>query len=346
MKSKNLKFIEFMLFGSGPKNFKIIGTEERENFYYYLFKKYNFEPKIIEYSINRKTYKGFKRIVLVIIQFYSSIMHPIVFGIYKRNYDLIRCKQIYGSWSGLILKIISKKKLIIRVGYSWSQSILHENGMKSPKYLVSRPIEKFLLHNADGLIVSSKYLYDKFNKLNSKIIIVPNGINLQKFKLKERSNVYDYIFVGRLVYIKGIDRMIDFVNLNKDKKFLLIGSNPLGIDFKKYRNITYLPKIENNKLPLYLNKSKNILNLSRSEGSPKALIEGIVCGCFPVVSGIEAHFDLLEDLKYGEILNYPNKDIKRIGNYDEKYLTVFNGKYSIDNCVKKETEFMRQILLN
>ena len=43
-----------------------------------------------------------------------------------------------------------------------------------------------------------------------------------------------------------------------------------------------------------MNKSKNILNL-RSEGSPKALIEGIACGCFPIVS-IEAHIDLLEIL--------------------------------------------------
>ena len=344
MNFKNIKFIEFMLFGSGPKSFAIIGTEERENFYYSLFKKYNLYPNIIEYSINRNKNKGFIKIAILTIQLFRSFFNPICIGIFKKNFELIRCKQIYGSWSGLLLKIISQKKLIIRVGYSWSQSISYENGNKSLKYRISKIIERFLLENADGLIVGSKYLYNKFYKFNQKIIIVPNGINNKKFKINQKSNEYDYIFVGRLVYIKGIDRILDFVNRNKNKKFLIIGSNPLKIELKEYENVTYFPRIDNKRLPLYMNKSKNILNLSRSEGSPKGLIEGIACGCFPIVSGIEAHIDLLDDLKYGEIINYPNNDKDKIGNFSKKYLDEFYLKYSIENCVQIESEFMKKIL--
>ena len=147
MNFKNIKFIEFMLFGSGPKSFAFIGTDERENFYYSLFKKYNLYPNIIEYSINRNKYKGFIKIVVLTLQFLRSIFNPIIIGIFKKDFELIRCKQIYGSWSGLILKKISKKKLIIRVGYSWSQSILYESGKNSLKYRISKIIERFILEN-------------------------------------------------------------------------------------------------------------------------------------------------------------------------------------------------------
>ena len=53
MNFKNIKFIEFMLFGSGPKSFALIGTDERENFYYSLFKKYNL-PLITFESLKNK----------------------------------------------------------------------------------------------------------------------------------------------------------------------------------------------------------------------------------------------------------------------------------------------------
>ncbi len=333
-----------MLFGSGPKSFRRNGTWEREKIYYKEFKKNNFLPKLIEYPINRKKIGGFFKLLKILIQFINSIIDPITYFINYPEFELIRCKQIYGSWSGLILKIISKKKLIIRVGYSWSQSIMYETNQRSLKYLISRIIENFIIKNSDGLIVSSKFLKAKYNLINKNIIVIPNGIDIKLFKNNNEERIYDYIYVGRLIKIKGVDRLLDFIKNNTNKSFLIIGANPNKVNIREFKNVTYKNNLKNNKMCEYMNKAKIILNLSRSEGSPKALIEGIACGCFPLVSNIEAHQNIIEDLSYGEIINYPNKSIIKIGEYNRSYYKKFKNKYSLNNCVRNECDFMRIIL--
>ena len=211
---------------------------------------------------------------------------------------------------------------------------------KSLKYKISKIIERFLLENADGLIVGSKYLYNKFYKFNQKIIIVPNGIN-KKFKINQKSDEYDYIFVGRLVYIKGIENS-DFVNRNKNKKFLIVGSNPLKIELKEYENVTYFPRLII-KDYLYIWITKKYPQLITFRRFPKRTYRRY-CMWMLIVSAIEAHIDLLDDLKYGEIINYPNNDKDKIGNFSKKYLDEFYLKYSIENCVQRESEFMKKIL--
>ena len=332
-----------MLFGSGPKSFRRNGTWDREKAYYKAFKENNFQPTLIEYPINRKKYKGFIKILIIFIKLFNSIIDPITYQNKYKDFELIRCKQIYGSWSGLLLKISSKKKLIIRVGYSWSQSILYETDIKSIKYLISRKLENLIINNSDGIIVSSKYLKEKYNFINKNIVIIPNGVDSKIFKNNYENRIYDYIYVGRLIKIKGVDRLIDFIKKNSSKSFLIIGANPNKIDLSKYKNVTYKINLNNNKISNYMNRAKIILNLSRSEGSPKAVIEGIACGCFPILSNIEAHQNIIEDLNYGEIINYPNKSMIKIGEYNEYYYKKFHNKYSLNNCVRNECDFMRDI---
>ena len=85
-----------------------------------------------------------------------------------------------------------------------------------------------------------------------------------------------------------------------------------------------------------------IINFSRSEGSPKALIEGIACGCFPIVSDIKAHIDIIEDLKYGTIIKFPNLQKISSKEYDFDLNKNFNKKYSLKSCVKNESKFMKE----
>ncbi len=335
-----------MLFGSGPESFKRNGTHIREKYYYSLFKKNQLLPKLIEYPINRKEHKGLLKFVQIIFQLLNSISHPIFDNKKFRDFDLIRCKQIYGAWSGLILKIVKKRKLIIRVGYSWSQSILYESGSKSLKFKISKIFEQFILKNSDGIIVTSKYLFKKYKYLKKEIVVIPNGVNIENFKDLDIKTKYDYIYVGRLIHIKGIDRILDFVLSNKNKSFLIIGSNPNNININKFGNIHYIEKVANDQLPILMNKSRRIINLSRSEGSPKALIEGIACGCFPVVSNINAHENILSDLKYGTIVEYPKKSFFEIGKFNNRKYESFRNKYSLKNCVKKESDFMKRIYNN
>ena len=318
----------------------------RENYYYSLFEKNKLEPILIEYPINRKKNKGLLKFVQIIFQLLNSFFDPIFDNKKFRDFDLIRCKQIYGAWSGVILKIVKKKKLIIRVGYSWSQSILHESGSKSLKFQISKFIEKYLLNNSDGIIVSSKYLSKKYKYLKKEITVIPNGVSIENFRDLDIRTKYDYIYVGRLIHIKGIDRIIDFIISNKNKSFLIIGSNPNNININNFGNIHYIEKVANNELPILMNKSRRIINLSRSEGSPKALIEGIACGCFPVVSNINAHKNILSDLKYGTIIEYPQKNILKIGKFNKIKYEAFRNKYSFKNCVKKESDFIKKIYHN
>ena len=151
-------------------------------------------------------------------------------------------------------------------------------------------------------------------------------------------------FMGRLNFDRD---PLPAIALTANTSNLTCIANDYGYDHIFSRQALALAN-ENDALIVYSTsgKSKNILNLSRSEGSPKALIEGIACGCFPIVSAIEAHIDLLDDLKYGEIINYPKNNKEKVGNFNRKYLDEFNYKYSIEKCVQRESEFMKKILMD
>lgn len=347
MKIKKTTLHEYMLFGSSPEKLKKLGSWDREEDYYnFLRNKYN--VKIYSFPV----YKG------LISKFYGlirSILIPIYFGIkdrYSGEKSCIRTKQFWGCWSAIIHAKLSNNKLCLRLGYVWSDAILKNYGTNKLFRSLILQFENFLLSKGDFYIFASNHIYKRFANVikNKEYQIIPNGVNRDKFKQIKTKKIYDFIYIGRLIKIKGAAELINFIKLNKDLKFLLIGSVSEKY-FKKLKlldNVEHLEFVSNDKIPLYLNKSKAFVSFSQTEGSPKALIEAIACGLYPIVSGIDAYkFVLGEQYKNLECIKFNKKFNK---DKFDKYCLKFNSveiinKFDMEKLIEIELNFMLKFIL-
>ena len=103
------------------------------------------------------------------------------------------------------------------------------------------PIIRFIINNATKISVANEYEKNIFKKFTdeSKIQIIRNGINLDITKLKTNNfkNKHSLetpfiLFVGRFSKIKGIDVLLQAINILKDKPELKnISFVIMGVDF-------------------------------------------------------------------------------------------------------------------
>jgi glycosyltransferase involved in cell wall biosynthesis len=334
-------FVETMLFTSGVNSFRENGTISRELLYYNQYCCHGLKPLFIQYPVSRKLPRALQ-LTCTIFQLIASVLHPLLFYHSYKTIQFIRCKQIYGAWSAIILKWVTGKRLYIRVGYSWSQSILFENGQSSLKYKISAYAERKMLNCADGLIFSSRYLSTKYKKLYKPSIIVPNPVDIDSFNPKYRSSPrYDYIYVGRLIKSKGSFELLNFIEYNRDSKFIIIGNDPLELFLDPRHNVEYIPFVDNRLLPEFYLSTSSVISFSLTEGSPKSTIEAICAGCYPVLSKIPSHEDILDELQYGELIEDCCTQRSTTVTVNERLLDSFRKSHSMQACVTNECNFIK-----
>jgi glycosyltransferase involved in cell wall biosynthesis len=152
---------------------------------------------------------------------------------------------------------------------------------KAKKIFVSNP----------NLIESSNHL----RKFKEKCVVIPFGVDLEKFKLNEeiKKEVEDIkkrykppiiLSIGRYVYYKGFEYLIEAAK-NVKAKFLIIGEGALK---EKYENIIkklnledkvfLIPHVEN-LIPYYYACDLFVLpSIALSEAFGIVLLEAMVCG--------------------------------------------------------------------
>ncbi len=112
-------------------------------------------------------------------------------------------------------------------------------------------IEKEAAREASLIVTVSRYSAQKMVQLygvdSKKIRIVPNGVDIQRFKPTEACKVKDMIggnskqlvlFVGNLIPRKGLHYLIEaakhVIKENKETKFLVVGEGPLKSNLISY----------------------------------------------------------------------------------------------------------------
>lgn len=142
-----------------------------------------------------------------------------------------------------------KEKLII----TWHSDIINQKFLK----IFFKPFQNAILKKADKIIVTSKNYLNYSKELanyKNKCTVIPIGINLEENKsdMKEIQNIRNkykkpiVLFVGRLVYYKGVEYLIKAVNdLNVD--LLIIGEGKLKNKLKSIAtsNVHFLGKVKN-----------------------------------------------------------------------------------------------------
>lgn len=189
----------------------------------------------------------------------------------------------------LLTKPFHKKKVFI----STHGGIFHTEKIGFIKKIYFDLIQKILLKSADKVIAVSKSDFEKFAKICNNLTIIENGIDLKKFKPKNKQK-NSFIYLGRFSKNKNLESLIRTFSLIKEKNFKLIIS---GKDeeqlLERLKKTTKELKIEN-KVKFVINptneqvielyaKSEFFVSASQYEGFGLSLIESMASGCIPIV---------------------------------------------------------------
>jgi glycosyltransferase involved in cell wall biosynthesis len=128
-----------------------------------------------------------------------------------------------------------------------------------------------------------------------KIHILPDSIDMERFKPVFLPKKYDIIFVGRLAPAKRIDTLLKAVKkvkeIRSDLKVGIVGDGPLRNSLEDLTNqLGIKENVEfigfKNNTEFYYNSSRIFMLTSYYEGLPMAMVEAMACGIPCVVSSV------------------------------------------------------------
>ena len=222
-------------------------------------------------------------------------------GIKKRSIWKPFIQTIHGVLADEYMQSSQSASLTLRTKLSnyitWQLSKIEEDSAKNAAIIVT--VSKY----------SSKKIVQFYNIDKTKIRIVPNGVDPQKFrpledleKVKHRIMIEGkqcVLFVGRLIPRKGLHFLMEaakqVVRENKEIMFVIVGDGPLKnylISFlKKERlsdNFVFLGDVSDNVLPIVYNCADVFTLPSINDGKGIALLEAQATAKPVVAFDIEA----------------------------------------------------------
>ena len=158
--------------------------------------------------------------------------------------DIIHTIGIRSFQSFIAALVAKKKKIPLFVsdqgGLTTHPDLQTRNVWTRILYKMQSPMIRFVIGQAKKIIVANEYERKIFSKLvdENKIEVVRNGINLENmkssvdFKKKYAINHDYFLFLGRFHKVKGIDMLLEAINLIKNHPLM---SNVklviMGVDF-------------------------------------------------------------------------------------------------------------------
>ena len=169
-------------------------------------------------------------------------------GMYFRmmndQYDVIHTIGIR-SFQSFIAALVAKKKKIPLIvsdqgGLTTHPDLQSKGVWTKILYQIQSPMIKFVINQAKKIIAANEYEKKIFSELTdeNKIEVVRNGINLENmkpsidFKKKYTINHDYFLFLGRFHEVKGLDTLLDAMNLIKNHPLMSTTKLVImGVDF-------------------------------------------------------------------------------------------------------------------
>jgi glycosyltransferase involved in cell wall biosynthesis len=243
-------------------------------------------------------------------------------------------------------------------------------------------LEEETAENATLIVTISNYSLEKIQKLygvdRSKVRIVPNGVDLERFKPMEAGAVRRQfglgnepcvLFVGSLIPRKGLPFLVEaakkIVKQNAETKFLIVGDGPLKnqlVDSLESVNLLgnfkFLGNLKNEMLPSVYNSADVFVLPSIQEGQGIVLLEAQASGkpvvAFDVGGVNEATRNGETSLlvKKGSTSELADALLKLLGDASLRERMGINGRrfvtenFTWDICAQKMLKVYREALAN
>lgn len=220
----------------------------------------------------------------------TFFLRTFLYLISKNQFDIYHA---HGTFCGLIAKIISlfKKKPVI----------LHLHGYRDKKTvnIIKYKIQNFIIKSGfDKIISADSYAINQVEKLGitaEQLVQIKFGVDTDKFRPSDIGNQRKNIllFVGRLVKVKGLNTLLQAMNLlkNEDIELWIAGKGEMETELKEYSSmnnlkVKFLGELTQNELSDHYRKSKFLVLPSISEGQGLVLLEALASGVPIIVSDI------------------------------------------------------------
>ncbi|MFH0814992.1 MAG: glycosyltransferase [Candidatus Falkowbacteria bacterium] len=214
----------------------------------------------------------------------------------SRNFRLINAHGLNAVFIAVVLKIFFNKKIV------FSTMALYDFRDGS----VFKKITQRVLRKVDRILAQSEESKAEFVSLGfpvEKIDVFVHWVNVSRFYPIEKNearyhlgweNKFTVIFVGRLIFLKGVDLVIRAAEALQDITFVIVGDDgPLLEDVarasKNMKNLNFVGKVEYSALSKYYNAADIFLYPARyKEDMARAINESLACGTPVLVANIGA----------------------------------------------------------
>ena len=223
---------------------------------------------------------------------FYAVPQVVFHHIFIKRFDIIDARAFSAGFPGKVASLILGIPIVYTVNGCGSLDRKSRN--------IMAVIEKWLLTGIkyDQQISDSRHFL-KYKNVNKNIIIIPNGVDLQKFdQVKVKKNkLFTIIYVGRLAKIKGLIYLLKAIKLLKEKKssFVLkiIGQGEEGQFLKGYTKknnlgkwVKFLGEIKGERLIKEFISSHLFVLPSLAEGQPITLLEAWAAGLAVVATKV------------------------------------------------------------
>lgn len=308
-------------------------------------------------------YQYFKKPNNKFSQIFQSLIIP--FKLKKlinfKNY-IIKTNQLYGSWTAIVHKLISKNPLIIRTGYDLLTFTIKQK--KSFLKIFFYYLLTFLALNICNLYVSTSkadisFLQKYFLFKKNKISYIPNWVNVSPtVPIVERD--LKGIAVGRLEKQKDFIYLINYWK-KLDIKLDIFGEGSEKIKIEKLiediNNIKLKGTLKNDDLIQKYSEYQIYVSTSEFEGNSKTLLEAMGAGCVAVVPTIKNNLEIINNYKNGilfskkennllSILENLVQDSSLMTKISNNAIKSIHKSNSLEAVVKMEDENYKKLINN
>lgn len=183
-----------------------------------------------------------------------------------------------------------------------------------------------------------------------KVLVISKGINLEKFKnIKLHNDDKIYAIVTRSLTLDYRHEIIlkafsKLNNLGIDFELNIVGDGiRMGIlknltkELKIESKVNFLGRINNDDLPILLQKSNFYISMPITEGVSASLFEAMATGCYPIVSNISGNQYWIKNRQNGQLIEVDDHKILA-----KEIIWAFDNKDYRNNVINQNRNFIEQ----
>jgi N-acetyl-alpha-D-glucosaminyl L-malate synthase BshA len=273
----------------------------------------------------------------------------VLFILQKLKPDIIHAQTIDMGVGGLLAKIFLKKPYVV----------YGRGGDVYSSWMFKNFISKIIIKNANAVFALTEDMKKEMTKIYKRdIIVIPNGIDILKFKNLSKRNIRRImnipidekiiIFVGRLKAVKGIEYLIKAMEIIQQKngkaKLMIVGD---GAEKEKLetlvdklnlnKNVMFIGKISNEDIPKYLIMSDIFVLPSLREGFPNVILEAMASGLPIIASNVGGIPEIIKNGENGFLVEPKNPEM-----IAEKILMLFENNELRKIIIEKNKEDVKR----